>query len=113
MTGDTVLISRDFFQAMCDKPMTKSAQKVLFLLAEQADDRNKVAAEIAPIAREVGISHSTATRAVATLIERDMIRALPNLMTPKAPIYFINPWMVFRGDESLLDEALEEYDALQ
>ena len=112
MTGDTVLISRDFFQAMCDNPMTNSARKVLFLLAGEADEQNKVAAEIAPIAREVGVSYSTAARAVATLIERDMIRALPNPMAPKVPIYFINPWMVFRGDENLLDEVLDEYAAL-
>lgn len=108
MTERAYLLGPTLLEAMCEGSISKNEQKVLLSMALLVDDRNKLTARTSFLADEAEISEKKADKALSRLIDRKFIRPFP-----AGPDYFLNPYVAFCGDEDLLDEVLEEYDALQ
>lgn len=113
MSERDILIGPELLDALLNEPLSANEQRAFFFMVGRADKRNRLTEPLSRIAQETGVGRTDAALAIGSLIRRGLIRIIPIFGATNGPTYLVNPFAVFCGDESTLDEVLEEYDALQ
>ena len=100
-------------ELMKQKPLSKSERKVFWFMMEEAKYGNVAKFPHVAISRMVGVSPTTVTKSIRSLIGRQLIIRVTDRYMPNIPTYIIDPELFFSGPEEDRLISLKEFAELK
>lgn len=106
-------VRKELHELIASDPLSKGERKVFWFMMEEARFGNVAKFHHAAISRFAGVSQSTVSKAVKSLVARKMILRIVDGYMPSVPTYLIDPILFFNGNEDDRQAALKDFAELK